>query len=176
LWLADNRFQWAGMAAFAAKQVGCGLLHAVTLDERIEAEKRAYQQLRDKAPQDLLDRRRLINIRPKSEEWHAWDQARQQNPLPQASKPLLGGAVATLQDQLKYVHERLALGNTTLFLDVYSLHRFYMVRGFEGMQTCLEDRNRLKDEVSWPIADKVEFGALQIDVSNSFRAIESGNI
>ena len=176
LWLADNRFQWAGLAAFASKQVGCGLLHAVTLDERIEAEKKAYQQLRDKAPQDLLDRRRLSNIRPKSEEWHAWDQARQQNPLPQASNPLLGGAVATLQDQLKYVHEMLALGNTALFLDVYPLHRFYMVRGFEEMQTCLEDRNSLKDEVIWPIADKVEFGALQIDVSNSFRAIESGNI
>jgi hypothetical protein len=28
LWLADNRFQWAGLAAFASKQVGCGLLHA----------------------------------------------------------------------------------------------------------------------------------------------------
>jgi hypothetical protein len=28
LWLADHRFQWAGLAAFASKQVGCGLLHA----------------------------------------------------------------------------------------------------------------------------------------------------
>jgi hypothetical protein len=28
LWLADNRFQWAGLAAFASKQVGCGLLHS----------------------------------------------------------------------------------------------------------------------------------------------------
>ena len=27
LWLADRRFQWAGLAAFASKQVGCGLLH-----------------------------------------------------------------------------------------------------------------------------------------------------
>lgn len=27
LWLADNRFQWAGLAAFASKQVGCGMLH-----------------------------------------------------------------------------------------------------------------------------------------------------
>ncbi len=31
-------------------------------------------------------------------------------------------------------------------------------------------------QVIWPIAGEVEFGALQIDVSNSFRAIESGNI
>lgn len=28
LWLADRRFQWAGLAAFASKQVGCGLLHS----------------------------------------------------------------------------------------------------------------------------------------------------
>lgn len=34
LWLADNRFQWAGLAAFASKQVGCGLLHAAKLYER----------------------------------------------------------------------------------------------------------------------------------------------
>lgn len=34
LWLADNRFQWAGLAAFASKQVGCGLLHARGLSER----------------------------------------------------------------------------------------------------------------------------------------------
>lgn len=27
LWLADNRFQWAGLAAFASKQVGCTILH-----------------------------------------------------------------------------------------------------------------------------------------------------
>jgi hypothetical protein len=33
LWLADNRFQWAGLAAFASKQVGCGLLHATRLSE-----------------------------------------------------------------------------------------------------------------------------------------------
>lgn len=31
LWLADNRFQWAGLAAFASKQVGCGLLHAADI-------------------------------------------------------------------------------------------------------------------------------------------------
>ncbi len=32
-WLADNRCQWAGLAAFASKQVGCGLLHAGALVE-----------------------------------------------------------------------------------------------------------------------------------------------
>jgi len=36
LWLADNRFQWAGLAAFASKQVGCGMLHAAKLKQEAE--------------------------------------------------------------------------------------------------------------------------------------------
>ncbi|MFM0725583.1 hypothetical protein PQQ53_18115 [Paraburkholderia strydomiana] len=31
LWLDDHRFQWAGLAAFASKQVGCGLLNAAEM-------------------------------------------------------------------------------------------------------------------------------------------------
>lgn len=40
LWLADNRFQWAGLAAFASRQVGCGLLHSADIvdDHRRERE------------------------------------------------------------------------------------------------------------------------------------------
>ena len=40
LWLADERFQWAGLAAFASKQVGCGLLHARRTVERSSDELR----------------------------------------------------------------------------------------------------------------------------------------
>jgi hypothetical protein len=39
LWLADNRFQWAGLAAFASKQVGCGLLHAAATTARNRRER-----------------------------------------------------------------------------------------------------------------------------------------
>lgn len=42
LWLADKRFQWAGLAAFASKQVGCGLLHAA---ETIAKNRREREQL-----------------------------------------------------------------------------------------------------------------------------------
>lgn len=42
LWLADNRFQWAGLAAFASKQVGCGLLHSA---ETIDKHRRAREDL-----------------------------------------------------------------------------------------------------------------------------------
>jgi len=36
LWLEDNRFQWAGLAAFASKQVGCGMLHAAKLKQEAD--------------------------------------------------------------------------------------------------------------------------------------------
>lgn len=42
LWLADQRFQWAGLAAFASKQVGCGLLHSA---EAIQKNRRQRQLL-----------------------------------------------------------------------------------------------------------------------------------
>jgi len=44
LWLAHNRFQWAGLAAFASKQVGCGLLHAGNLQKK-NAEELKYAAL-----------------------------------------------------------------------------------------------------------------------------------
>lgn len=37
LWLSDPRFQWAGLAAFASKQVGCGLLHSAEMVSHSEA-------------------------------------------------------------------------------------------------------------------------------------------
>jgi hypothetical protein len=42
LWLADNRFQWAGLAALASKQVGCGLLHAA---DTIKKNRREREQM-----------------------------------------------------------------------------------------------------------------------------------
>jgi len=47
LWLHDARFQWAGLAAFASKQVGCGLLHASDSIELIRQEHEARQRMRD---------------------------------------------------------------------------------------------------------------------------------
>ena len=47
LWQHDKRFQWAGLAAFASKQVGCGLLHAAESIERIREEHEARQRVRE---------------------------------------------------------------------------------------------------------------------------------
>jgi uncharacterized Zn-binding protein involved in type VI secretion len=53
LWRLDSRFQWAGLAAFASKQVGCGLLHAAESVEKIRAEYEAAQWLKHSARQGL---------------------------------------------------------------------------------------------------------------------------
>lgn len=119
----------------------------------------------------------MVNrLRSDPELWRQWDEAKQQNPVPLASDPLSGDAIALLQEELQYVHEMLALGNTALFLDVYPLHRFFMVRGQQELERCLADRNSLKNEVLWPIADKVEFGMYRTEVSETFKAIEAGDI
>jgi len=44
LWLADNRFQWAGLAAFASKQVGCGLLHSAEVSAKNRRVREQVQQ------------------------------------------------------------------------------------------------------------------------------------
>lgn len=41
LWLQDRRFQWAGLAAFASRQVGCGLLHIAQAMRRLGDDIRA---------------------------------------------------------------------------------------------------------------------------------------
>jgi hypothetical protein len=42
LWLADRRFQWTGLAAFASKQVGCGLLHTADI---VDAHREEREQI-----------------------------------------------------------------------------------------------------------------------------------
>jgi hypothetical protein len=44
LWLADKRFQWAGLAAFASKQVGCGLLHDAGIIDAHRREREAIER------------------------------------------------------------------------------------------------------------------------------------
>jgi hypothetical protein len=44
LWLADNRFQWAGLAAFASRQVGCGLLHSAGIVDSRRRERDAIDR------------------------------------------------------------------------------------------------------------------------------------
>ncbi|MRW92677.1 hypothetical protein GJ699_22010 [Duganella sp. FT80W] len=136
LWLADRRFQWAGLAAFASKQVGCGLLHAA------ENIRRSQQEI------DANNHR--LDIMSSSDGTAV-------NSMP-----------ATIAGSAAYMYQQLALGNTTLFLDIYPLHRFYMLRGFDHFRKCLDERKLIVNDIIWPIGQaKLAFG-------QSFRAILEG--
>ncbi|MFS2004798.1 DUF2515 family protein [Duganella sp. CT11-25] len=145
LWLADKRFQWAGLAAFASKQVGCGLLHSAD-----NIKKSQEEMLKNHLRTDILNSSdgAAINVMPSS----------------------IGFGSA-------YMHEQLALGNTLLFLDIYPLHRFYMLRGFEHLKKCLQQRSTISDKVVWPIEEaKLPFGKFFNEIITGFAMVEGDEI
>ena len=145
LWQADRRFQWVGLAAFASKQVGCGLLHAADNIKKSQEEMRVNH-----FRTDIMNSSdgAAIDIMPS------------------------GTGVSSA-----YMHEQLALGNTLLFLDIYPLHRFYMLRGFEHLKTCLPDRAAISEKVLWPINKaKLAFGLQHREIHEAFDLVERGLI
>ena len=145
LWLADHRFQWAGLAAFASKQVGCGLLHANGNVQRSETEIEITKQRPHMSPGDM-------------------------------SADLALPSIVSLSSSFMY--QQLALGNTTLFLDIYPLHRFYMMRGLKALRDCLTERQTLKNSpIIWPISEKkLAFGLPFKEIIYAFNDIENGQI
>lgn len=71
--------------------------------------------------------------------------------------------------------QQLALGNTTLFLDIYPLHRFYMLRGFSALQKCLPEREEISKQVIW-IAENTKFGKPFTQIVDAFELIEKNQI
>lgn len=143
LWLADKRFQWAGLAAFASKQVGCGLLHAAD------------------------------NIRTSQAEMAA--NAHRPDITGSADIAAMNSMPAVISASSAYMYQQLALGNTLLFLDIYPLHRFYMLRGFEHFKRCLHERRHIADSIIWPIAQsKLPFGQSFPVILEAFDLIEKG--
>ena len=115
LWLDDHRFQWAGLAAFASKQVGCGLLNAAELISKSNRERNAHQQWeRQSAP--------LERMAPYGSP---------RMPIPDQAN----GAGA------EKVYQMLANGNTALFLDVWPLHMFYKKFGYSGSSGACRNGN-----------------------------------
>ncbi|KIF64504.1 hypothetical protein NX10_03015 [Pseudomonas fluorescens] len=176
LWLADNRFQWAGLAAFASKQVGCGLIHATKLQTAIAAQKAAQEKLRTAPSETLFEGFgfKFSKTNPEAEQELA--KARAANPMPTEDITFGDNPRSLVQQQLDYVYEMLALGNTSLFLDVYPLHRFFMVRGYKEMEKCLRSRRGIGKDVMWPIANKVQFGIDAGEIYRTFEAIDAGEI
>jgi hypothetical protein len=81
----------------------------------------------------------------------------------------------------RFVHEMLALGNTTLFLDVYPLHVFYAERGLEALKACLDSRKNIygtgEHPVLWPVGQEtLTFGIGHKEILLAFEAIDAGRI
>lgn len=129
LWMSDHRFQWAGLAAFASKQVGCGLLHSTE----------------------------MVSV---------------------GSSVAAGPVDRVAGNSAEYIKRQLAIGNRTLFLDIYPLHRFYMLRGIDGMRKCLGERKLIRDKAKWDetVKGKLPFGLAFKEVLAGFEAIERGDI
>jgi len=145
LWIEDRRFQWAGLAAFASKQVGCGLLNAAEMIRKSDRERDMYQEWNKTA--SLLER-----FSPYAS--------------PRMRVPSQGGGEAGYK-----VFTMLARANTALFLEIWPLHMFYKAFGLKRFIQCLDERTRLRGSVSWPVSrdlfanqqDKIRLGFSAID-------------
>jgi hypothetical protein len=182
LWLHDNRFQWAGLAAFASKQVGCGLLHAANTTEVIQVEVAAGQRVIDNSTvssSGIPGLYTLKDIDPQAKQ--DYKAAQDSNPVPFGSLRFGAESPSLMQQQFQHVYEMMALGNTTLFLDIFPLHAFYKKRGFEELKTCLEKRETIyghpKFPVLWPVGQKkLGFGGQYSEILQAFQALEEGRI
>jgi hypothetical protein len=179
LWLHDQRFQWAGLAAFASKQVGCGLLHASNSIERIREEYEARQRVREsRQAHGLLTPGKMPE---QADELRAYEAAAARNPVPSVDVRLPGEELSLVQQQFRHVYDMMALGNTTLFLDVFPLHAFYAKRGLKELKQCLGARAGIyghpKFPVLWPVGqERLKFGMEYIECLRGFEAIEAGDI
>jgi hypothetical protein len=141
LWLRNNRFQWAGFAAFASKQVGCSMLNAVQIMDR------SADQVGENGGSDGL----------------SW-----------AFRTMLP---AVVHIGAGYLRGRLSLGNLSVFLDIYPLHRFYELRGLEHLKACIGERQSIKEQVRWPVTDDVlPFGKAFRQIADGFTLIERGDL
>ena len=187
LWRLDNRFQWAGLAAFASKQVGCGLLHAAESIEKIQAEFEAAEQLRRSARKGVWglfsaeERERQAKLREYERRLREHEQASRNNPVPDVDWRREGEPLSSVQQLYQHVYEMMAMGNTTLFLDVFPLHAFYKERGLALLERCLPLRKKIygsgQQSVIWPVEPEIlEFGDDHQEILLAFKAIDAGNI
>ncbi|MRX10008.1 hypothetical protein GJ697_19400 [Pseudoduganella sp. FT25W] len=144
LWLADRRFQWTGLAAFASKQVGCGLLHAAD------------------------------NIQKSQEEIATASRIGVMGNADSAAASAMPSGIA---GSSAYMYQQLALGNTTLFLDIYPLHRFFMLRGYKHLHSCLPQRAEISQMIIWPAEKtRIPFGKSFDEILKAFKMIENNEV
>jgi len=179
LWMHDPRFQWAGLAAFASKQVGCGLLHAADTIGRIEEQHQTRQRVLDiRSESGLFTPDRMAE---QAQRLRDYKEADARNPVPSVDLRFKGNDSSLVQQQFRHVHDMMALGNTTLFLDIFPVHAFYAKRGLKELKKCIESREGIyghpKWPVLWPVGQKtLPFGKYHQEIIWAFETIDSGHI
>jgi len=154
-------------------------LHAADSIELIRDEHEARQRLRESRRESgLLTRDRMSE---QADELRDYKEADARNPVPSVDFRSAGEDLSLVQQQFRHVHDMMALGNTTLFLDVYPLHEFYAKRGLKELKTCLEAREGIyghpKHPVLWPVGQKkLKFGRNYGEILQAFEALDSGDI
>ncbi|MNR04606.1 hypothetical protein D3C85_1205820 [compost metagenome] len=153
----------------------------------MQAEEETMQQLRDSARQGLVgllspsEREKRATIREFEQRQRDYEQANRDNPVWGFTHWGVDSALPLAQRMYRFVHEMLAMGNTTLFLDVYPLHVFYAERGLEALKACLPSRKNIygtgEHPVLWPIGQEtLKFGTNHKEILLAFEAIDTGNI
>nr|WP_147293175.1 hypothetical protein [Dyella monticola] len=149
MWIDDRRFQWTGLAAFASKQVGCGLLNAAQMVQRAAAE-RQFATCHPVLASQLAMNSSNVSL---------WAQG------------INDQAAGAGADK---VYQMLAMGNATLFLDIWPIHMFYKEFGLARLKECLGERAALEGFVWWPPGSKVGFGRVRAEIIEGFEAIDAG--
>jgi hypothetical protein len=76
-----------------------------------------------------------------------------------------------------YLRGQLSLGNLTVFLDVYPLHRFYLRHGLPLMRDTLRARSQVADRVHWPVGSHMlSFGQPFREILDAFALIDAANV
>ncbi len=182
LWLADPRFQWAGLAAFASKQVGCGMLHATSQTALMQEDRDARTALREFYENGFS----VGTISEADREAHAAAihrhlMAAEASPVSAFDSYRNDKPLSFYQRTFDDVSSMMALGNTTLFLDIYPLHAFYAKRGIKAFRECLRMRKNIQGHsqypVLWPVGqDTLRFGRSYDELFAGFEAINTGRI
>ncbi|WP_454764818.1 DUF2515 family protein [Cupriavidus campinensis] len=150
LWIEDHRFQWAGLAAFASKQVGCGLLNAAGMIRKANREREMYQE---------------------------WDKiASLAERLSPFASPRVSMPNQVVGASGYKVFTMLAKANTALFLEIWPLHMFFKRFGFERFEACLKERRKLRESIYWPDARSDLFAKKEDEIRLGFAAIENLDI
>ena len=155
--------------------------------EKIQAEHEAAQALRKGARDGFwslfnpLETQRQAKLLEYEQRQLEYERAIRNNPLPGIDWRRDGEPFSAVQQLYQHVYEMMAMGNTTLFLDVYPLHVFYMERGLRLLESCLPSRKNIYENVQqtvlWPVGnEKLVFGRNHREILQAFEAINAGNI